>query len=123
MTDTVNAFLPATLAQGTYIIAALLFILALAGLSKHESAKGGNTYGIYGMALAILITIVAAVGGIDYARNTADLQDRSGSGMNGILFIAVAMAHRRRRHAGGGVDAEQLLRLGGGGIGLRSTTC
>ena len=92
MTETVNAFLPATLAQGTYIIAALLFILALAGLSKHETAKGGNTYGIYGMALAILITIVAAVGGIDYARNTADLLDRSGSGMNGVIFILVAMA-------------------------------
>ena len=32
---------------------------------------------------------------------------------------------RRRRHAGGGVDAEQLLRLGGGGHGLhaRRTTC
>jgi NAD(P) transhydrogenase subunit beta len=50
MTDTVNAFLPATLAQGTYIIAALLFIL-----------------------------------------------------------------DRRGGHAGRGVDAEQLFRLGGGG--------
>ena len=92
MTDTVNAFMPATLAQGAYIIAALLFILALAGLSKHETAKQGNNYGIYGMALAIVITIVAAVGGIDYARNTADLLDRSGSGFTGILMIVVAMA-------------------------------
>ncbi len=29
-----------------YVVAALLFILALAGLSKHESAKAGNYYGI-----------------------------------------------------------------------------
>ena len=92
MTETVNAFMPATLAQGAYIVAALLFILALAGLSKHETAKSGNNYGIYGMAIAIIITIVAAVGGIDYARNTADLQDRSGSGLTGILMVVVAMA-------------------------------
>ena len=39
-----------TAAQAAYIVAALLFILALAGLSKHETAKAGNTFGIAGMA-------------------------------------------------------------------------
>ena len=29
--------------QGAYILSALLFILALAGLSKHETARRGNT--------------------------------------------------------------------------------
>ena len=46
--------------QAAYIVAALLFILALAGLSKHESAKAGNGYGIAGMAIALVATIAAA---------------------------------------------------------------
>ncbi|MGC9666088.1 Re/Si-specific NAD(P)(+) transhydrogenase subunit beta [Planosporangium sp. 12N6] len=50
-----------TAAQAAYIVAALLFILALAGLSKHESAKAGNTFGIAGMALALAATIALAV--------------------------------------------------------------
>ena len=53
-------------AQAAYIVAALLFILALAGLSKHESARAGNTFGIAGMAIALVATIaLAAVNGID----------------------------------------------------------
>ncbi|MFT3716595.1 MAG: Re/Si-specific NAD(P)(+) transhydrogenase subunit beta [Gordonia sp. (in: high G+C Gram-positive bacteria)] len=44
-----------------YIIAALLFILALAGLSKHESSKSGLTYGIAGMAIALVATIALAL--------------------------------------------------------------
>jgi NAD(P) transhydrogenase subunit beta len=48
-------------AQAAYIVAALLFILALAGLSKHETAKTGNTFGIAGMAVALIATIALAV--------------------------------------------------------------
>ena len=44
-----------------YILAALLFILALAGLSKQKTAARGNTFGIIGMALALIATIVVAV--------------------------------------------------------------
>lgn len=40
-----------------YIIAALLFILSLAGLSKQETAEAGNWYGIIGMSIALLATI------------------------------------------------------------------
>jgi NAD(P) transhydrogenase subunit beta len=40
-------------AVAAYVVAALLFILSLAGLSKHETARRGNTYGILGMALAL----------------------------------------------------------------------
>ncbi|MCP4089730.1 MAG: Re/Si-specific NAD(P)(+) transhydrogenase subunit beta, partial [Gammaproteobacteria bacterium] len=36
---------------------AILFILALAGLSKQESAQTGNTYGMIGMAIALVATI------------------------------------------------------------------
>lgn len=40
-----------------YLLAAVLFILSLKGLSNHESAKLGNYYGIAGMAIAVLATI------------------------------------------------------------------
>lgn len=40
----------------TYIASGLLFILALAGLSRHETAKRGNAYGILGMTLALVAT-------------------------------------------------------------------
>ena len=44
------------LATAAYIVASLLFILSLAGLSKHESAKGGIVYGVSGMGLALVAT-------------------------------------------------------------------
>jgi len=50
-----------TAAHAAYIVAALLFILALAGLSHHESAKLGNTFGMGGMAVALSATIALAV--------------------------------------------------------------
>lgn len=40
-----------------YIVAAVLFILSLAGLSKHETSRQGNYYGIAGMAIALIATI------------------------------------------------------------------
>jgi len=53
-------------AQAAYIVAGLLFILALAGLSKHETAKAGNTYGILGMAVALVATLALVLDrGID----------------------------------------------------------
>lgn len=48
-------------AQAAYIVAALLFIAALAGLSKHETSKVGLRYGMAGMALALVATIWLAV--------------------------------------------------------------
>ncbi|MCG9685033.1 Re/Si-specific NAD(P)(+) transhydrogenase subunit beta [Vibrio sp. Isolate23] len=47
----------AGLVQAAYIVAALFFILSLAGLSKQESAKSGNYYGIVGMTIALIATI------------------------------------------------------------------
>lgn len=43
-----------------YIVAAILFILSLAGLSKQETAKRGNLYGIAGMSIALTVTIASA---------------------------------------------------------------
>jgi H+-translocating NAD(P) transhydrogenase subunit beta len=45
-----------TIVQAAYIVSALLFIMALAGLSKHETAKTGNAYGVAGMTIAIIAT-------------------------------------------------------------------
>ncbi len=44
-----------------YILATILFILALGGLSKQETARRGNWYGIIGMAIALLATIIGKV--------------------------------------------------------------
>ena len=47
-------------AQAAYLVAALLFIGALAGLSHHESARAGNSLGIAGMVVALAATIALA---------------------------------------------------------------
>jgi NAD(P) transhydrogenase subunit beta len=50
------------LSQGSvtaaYIAASVLFILSLSGLSKQESAKNGVFYGVIGMAIAIIATVL-----------------------------------------------------------------
>ena len=46
----------ANFVNATYIAAGLMFILALTGLSKHETAKKGNAFGILGMVLALVAT-------------------------------------------------------------------
>ena len=50
-----------TAATAAYVVAALLFILALAGLSKHETSRAGNTFGMAGMAIALVATIALAL--------------------------------------------------------------
>jgi NAD(P) transhydrogenase subunit beta len=65
-----------TAALAAYVVAALLFILSLAGLSKHETSRYGVMYGIGGMAIALAATIAEATQSI-----TA----------GGILLIVVAM--------------------------------
>jgi NAD(P) transhydrogenase subunit beta len=45
----------------SYIIATILFILALGGLSNQETARRGNWYGIIGMAIALIATILGIV--------------------------------------------------------------
>ena len=51
------------IANAAYIAAALLFIMSLAGLSKHESGKTGIRYGIAGMAIAMAATIWLTLSG------------------------------------------------------------
>ena len=42
----------------SYLFAGILFILSLGGLSSQESAKRGVMYGIIGMCIAILSTVL-----------------------------------------------------------------
>jgi NAD(P) transhydrogenase subunit beta len=64
-------------AAAAYIVAALLFILSLAGLSRHESAKAGNAFGIAGMTIALAATVALATQDITRV---------------GLLLLVVAMA-------------------------------
>ena len=45
----------------SYIAAAILFILALGGLSNQESARRGNLFGMLGMAVALAATVLGVV--------------------------------------------------------------
>ena len=47
-----------------YVVAAVLFILSLGGLSGQESAKRAVWYGIVGMALAVIATLIGPGGGL-----------------------------------------------------------
>ena len=47
-----------------YVVAAVLFILSLGGLSGQESAKRAIWYGIAGMALAVLATLIGPGSGL-----------------------------------------------------------
>ena len=63
-----------------YLVAALCFINALRGLSKHETAQSGNTSGIIGMGIALVATLWLAL-------DTA----LANTGVTAVLII-VAMA-------------------------------
>ncbi|AYF99410.1 Re/Si-specific NAD(P)(+) transhydrogenase subunit beta [Protaetiibacter intestinalis] len=58
--------LAATVADAAYVVAALLFVLSLAGLSRHETARRGVGFGIAGMAIALASTVwvVVATGSV-----------------------------------------------------------
>lgn len=74
------------LVQAAYIIAAILFIMSLAGLSKHETAKAGAWYGIIGMGIALVTTIF-------------------GPQSQGTIWILIAMA------IGGFIGIRQALKV------------
>ncbi|MFJ4282327.1 Re/Si-specific NAD(P)(+) transhydrogenase subunit beta [Streptomyces massasporeus] len=46
-----------TAAQAAYVVAALLFILSLAGLSQHKTSRSGVVWGIAGMVVALAATV------------------------------------------------------------------
>lgn len=76
-----------SLVAGSYIIAGLLFILALAGLSKHETSMRGNTLGAIGMSVALLFVILGVVFGL--ADQGAEVQ--AAAPPWAIIAIAIAV--------------------------------
>ena len=74
------------LVTASYIVAAVLFIASLAGLSKQETAKYGNWFGITGMAIALIATIASP-------------------SVHGVIFILVAMV------IGGAIGARLALKV------------
>jgi len=52
-----------SLITGLYLVAGILFIRSLGGLSAQTTAKRGNLYGIAGMALAVVTTLTLVTGG------------------------------------------------------------
>ena len=72
--------------QAAYIVAALLFIMSLAGFSKHETAKAGCWYGIIGMGIALIATIF-------------------GPKSEGTLWIIIAMV------IGGAIGIQRALKV------------
>jgi len=74
------------LVTASYIVAAVLFIASLAGLSKQETAKYGNLFGMTGMAIALVATIASP-------------------SVHGVVFILVAMV------IGGAIGARLALKV------------
>ncbi|MBP0464576.1 NAD(P)(+) transhydrogenase (Re/Si-specific) subunit beta [Roseomonas sp. PWR1] len=64
-----------TLSTLAYLVASVLFILALRGLSHPETSRQGNMYGMIGMAIAILATLF-----------------KPGIGFGGITLVVVGLA-------------------------------
>src|SRR5215510_8633348 len=48
----------ATLLTVSYLAATILFVLSLGGLSNPETSRRGNLYGMIGMAIAVLATVL-----------------------------------------------------------------
>ncbi|RYC05576.1 Re/Si-specific NAD(P)(+) transhydrogenase subunit beta [Nocardioides zhouii] len=70
--------------SGAYILSALLFIFALAGLSKHETARRGNQFGMAGMGLALAATLLLVLDQL-----SSDSYDTT-SAWVGLVIILVA---------------------------------
>jgi len=61
--------MPSGILTVSYIASAILFILSLGGLSRQETARRGNQYGVIGMALAVIATVGAASGWFGQAQS------------------------------------------------------
>ncbi len=81
---------PVTLVQGAYIVAGLAFILALAGLSRHETARAGNRFGVIGMTIALVATVLAATAGTSVSAG-GFTATAAGSGWIGLALVLAAM--------------------------------
>jgi NAD(P) transhydrogenase subunit beta len=64
-----------TLSTLAYLVASVLFILALRGLSHPESSRQGNLFGMVGMGIAVLATLL-----------------KPGMGIGGIVIVLAGLA-------------------------------
>ncbi|SFD02090.1 NAD(P) transhydrogenase subunit beta [Nocardioides terrae] len=76
-----------SIAGAAYLVAALLFILSLAGLSRHETARRGVWFGIGGMAIALVATLGLV---IDVATSD-EYVDNGGTTSIVLLLVAVVI--------------------------------
>ena len=53
-----------------YLLSAVLFILALKGLSSPVSARQGNIFGMIGMAIAVVTTLLLHGSGLELGNYT-----------------------------------------------------
>ncbi|MGB6229897.1 MAG: NAD(P)(+) transhydrogenase (Re/Si-specific) subunit beta [Litorimonas sp.] len=77
--------LSADLAAVLYTVSAVLFILALRGLSSPETSRRGNLFGMVGIAIAILTTVLVA--GLD---GTGLLLAGGGLAVGGVIGAIIA---------------------------------
>ena len=106
----------ARLSNVAYILAAVLFIMALAGLSKPETARRGNALGMTGMGIAIVVAIFQAL-----VHSTTDSEALNP--LVTLILIALAMGLGaafgiKRAHSVEMTGLPQLIALLNGLVGL-----
>src|SRR3569623_1567574 len=67
-----------------YLVSGMCFILALRGLSSPESSRRGNRFGMFGMALALVTTLVHY--------HPVGMQNLGGIAVDYILFAEILVA-------------------------------
>ena len=79
-----------------YLAASVCFIMALKGLSSPQTSRAGNFFGMAGMVIAIVTTLVASVtpGVLSYGTILAGIVIGGGAG----TFIAQRVLGLRHRH-------------------------
>ena len=84
-----------------YLIAGVLFIRSLSGLSKQSTASAGNFFGMIGMALAVIVTTIVWLSGGRFAEASGGSASTAmgllagaiviGAGIGGVLARRVEM--------------------------------
>ncbi len=79
--------IPPNLVAILYLVAGVLFILTLRGLSHPETSRQGNFYGMLGMTLAVIVTLTQLPGLQDW---TTWLLIIGGIGVGGLIGAKIA---------------------------------
>src|SRR6188768_1067157 len=79
--------IPPSLVSVSYLVAGVLFILSLGGLSAQTTARRGNGFGIAGMLLAVVITALSHVSTFGLLAGAIAV----GAGIGALLAVRVEM--------------------------------